>query len=68
MISKTVKYQKKSFFINLGRKISNLRYADDTALCAESHEEILTLLNNIIEEGKKKNMTHCKKEQSNAFR
>ena len=39
-----------------GRKVSNLRYADDTALCAETHEEICTLLNNINEEGKKKNM------------
>ena len=39
-----------------GRKVSNLRYADDTALCAKSHEEISILLNNINEEGKKKNM------------
>ena len=39
-----------------GRKVSNLRYADDTALCADSHEEIVTLLNNINEEGKRKNM------------
>ena len=39
-----------------GRKVSNLRYADDTALCAEKHEDICTLLNNINEEGKKKNM------------
>ena len=39
-----------------GRKVSNLRYADDTALCAENHEEIVKLLNNINEEGKKKNM------------
>ena len=37
-----------------GRKVSNLRYADDTALCAETHEEICTLLNKINEEGKKK--------------
>ena len=39
-----------------GRKVSNLRYADDTALCAENHEEICTLLNNINEKGKEKNM------------
>ena len=39
-----------------GRLISNLRYADDTALCADSHEDICTLLNNINEEGKIKNM------------
>ena len=39
-----------------GRKVSNLRYADDTALCAENHEEICTLLNNINDKGKEKNM------------
>ena len=45
------------FGINIGgRKVSNLRYADDTALCAEKHEDICTLLNNINEEGKKKNL------------
>ena len=39
-----------------GRLISNLRYADDTALCADSHADICLLLNNINEEGKIKNM------------
>ena len=39
-----------------GRLISNLRYADDTALCADNHEDICTLLNNINEEGKIMNM------------
>ena len=39
-----------------GRLISNLRYADDTALCADSHEDICKLLNSINEEGKLKNM------------
>ena len=39
-----------------GRLVSNLRYADDTALCADSHEDICMLLNNINEEGKTKNM------------
>ena len=39
-----------------GRLISNLRYADDTALCADSHEDICILLNNINEEGKIMNM------------
>merc|ERR1712074_112699 len=34
----------------------HLRYADDTALCADNHEDICKLLNNINEEGKKKNM------------
>ena len=37
-----------------GRKVSNLRYADDTALCANNHQDICTLLNNINEEGKRK--------------
>ena len=45
------------FGINIGgRKVSNLRYADDTALCADNYQDICTLLNNINEEGKKKNM------------
>ena len=45
------------FGINIGgRNISNLRYADDTALCADNYQDICTLLNNINEEGKKKNM------------
>ena len=39
-----------------GQMISNLRYADDTALCADNHEDICQLLNNINEEGKLKNM------------
>ena len=39
-----------------GRLVSNLRYADDTALCADSHEGVCMLLNNINEEGKTKNM------------
>ena len=39
-----------------GRPISNLRYADDTALCADNHEDICQLLDNINEKGKLKNM------------
>ena len=39
-----------------GRLVSNLRYADDTALCADNHEDICMLLNRINEEGKIKNM------------
>ena len=39
-----------------GRLVSNLRYADDTALCADNHEDICMLLNRINEEGKTKNM------------
>ena len=33
-----------------GRKISNLRYADDTTLMAESEEELKNLLMKVIEE------------------
>ena len=36
-----------------GRNISNLRYADDTTLMAESEEELKSLLMNIKEEREK---------------
>ena len=49
-----------------GRKVSNLRYADDTALCADNYEDVCTLLNNINEEGK--NMKLNAKKTSNAHR
>ena len=40
--------------INIVRKnISNLRYADDTTLMAESEEELKSLLMKVIEKGKK---------------
>ena len=39
-----------------GQKVSNLRYADDTALCGKDHEEICNLLDAINERGKEKNM------------
>ena len=39
-----------------GRPISNLRYADDTALIANNHQDICKLLERINEEGKLKNM------------
>ena len=35
-----------------GRNISNLRYADDTTLMAESEEELKSLLMSIKEESK----------------
>ena len=35
------------------RNISHLRYADDTALMAESEEELKSLLMKVKEEGKK---------------
>ena len=36
-----------------GRNITNLRYADDTTLMAESEEELKTLLMKVKEESKK---------------
>ena len=36
-----------------GRKINNLRYADDTTLMAESEEELKSLLMKVKEESKK---------------
>ena len=36
-----------------GRKISNLRYADDTTLVAESEEELKSLLMKVKEESEK---------------
>ena len=36
-----------------GRKISNLRYADDTTLMAESEEELKSLLIKVKEESEK---------------
>ena len=36
-----------------GRKISNLRYADDTTLMAESEEELISLLMKVKEESEK---------------
>ena len=37
----------------VGRNINNLRYADDTALMAESEEELKNLLMNVNEESEK---------------
>ena len=36
-----------------GRKINNLRYADDTTLMAESKEDLKSLLRRVIEESEK---------------
>ena len=38
---------------NSGRNISNLRYADDTTLMAESEEELKSLLRKVKEESEK---------------
>ena len=37
---------------NAGRNVSNLRYADDTTLMAESEEELKSLLMKLKEESK----------------
>ena len=39
-----------------GRKISNLRYADDTALCKKNYEETVNYLNAINEGNKAKHL------------
>ena len=39
-----------------GRNINNLRYADDTALMAESEEELKSLLMKVKEESEKANL------------
>ena len=39
-----------------GRNISNLRYADDTTLMAESEEELKSLLMRVKEESEKTNL------------
>ena len=45
--------QKHQFFGVAGRNISNLRYADDTTLMAESEEELKSLLMKVKEESEK---------------
>ena len=39
-----------------GRNVSNLRYADDTTLMAESEEELKSLLMKVKEESEKANL------------
>ena len=41
-----------------GRNINNLRYADDTALIAESEENLKRLLMRVKEEGEKVGLKH----------
>ena len=40
-----------------GRNINNLRYVDDTALMAESEEELKSLLMKVKEESEKSGLT-----------
>ena len=42
----------------VGRNISNLRYADDTTLMAESEEELKSLLMKVKEENEKAGLKH----------
>ncbi|GFN92395.1 RNA-directed DNA polymerase from mobile element jockey-like [Plakobranchus ocellatus] len=39
-----------------GRKISNLRYADDTAICANNQTEATTLMNELNDAGERKGL------------
>ena len=41
-----------------GRNISNLRYADDTTLMAESEEELKSLLMRVKEESERAGLKH----------
>ena len=41
-----------------GRNISNLRYADDTTLMAESEEELKSFLMKVKEESEKPDLKH----------
>ncbi len=44
-----------------GRNITNIRYADDKVLLAESEEELQRLLDVVVEESEKKGLTiNCK--------
>ena len=48
-----------------GRNISNLRYADDTTIMAESKEELKSLLMKVIEESEKAGLKlNIKKQRS----
>ena len=45
-----------------GRNITNIRYTDDTVLLFESEEELQRLLDVVVEENEKKELTiNCKK-------
>ena len=39
-----------------GRNISNLRYADDTALCTNNHEEATRFINELNKAGEEKSL------------
>lgn len=47
------------------RKISNLRYADDTALCGNSHEEATELISSLNEAGEKESQAKREKDKDN---
>ena len=52
-------------FVIGGRNMTNLRYADDTVLLAESKEQLQALLDKVVEESRKKGLTiNCAKTQS----
>ena len=45
----------------VGRNVSNLRYADDTTLMAESEEELTSLLMKVKEESEKVGLRNIQK-------
>ena len=49
----TLGWMKHKLEYHAGRNISNLRYADDTTLMAESEEELKSLLMKVKEDGEK---------------
>ena len=52
-ISKWIEKSGRDQIVGGGKNISNLRYADDTTLMAESEEELKSLLMKVIEESEK---------------
>ena len=55
IIFRTIESEDKGVSVG-GRRISNLRYADDTGLMAESEPELQTLLDKVNEAGKELGM------------
>ena len=52
-----------------GRKISNLRYADDTALCTNNHEEATRFINELNKAGEEKSQKiKCEEDEIYTYR
>ena len=50
-----------------GRKIKNLRYADDTTLLAESKEELLQLVTSVKEKSAQAGLLKPEKDQGHVY-